>query len=113
MPRVTVKEFVKGVGLDDGDYVNGSVFLKILERRGLAKAVAGGRREHPRGRPVIVYDVSDAAYELLGGTVPDAAHETPKGTVVVEAKSSGTVAPEVPVVPVAESQYVWGDEDED
>jgi hypothetical protein len=127
---MTVKEFVKGCGLDEDHYVDGTRILKVLEKKGLAKVVPGGKREKSRGRTSILYDIADSAYEVLGGTavvevkVPDSAYEVPGGTAVVEAKvpepqkvpepEPQALVLETPRVPVAvsESQYVWGDEDE-
>lgn len=131
MPRMTVREFVKGCGLEEDHYVDGTRILKVLEKKGLAKVVPGGRREKARGRTSILYDIADSAYEVLGGTVvvevkgqADSAYEVPGGTVVVEAKvpepqkvpvpEPQAMVLETPRVPVAvaESQYVWDDEDE-
>jgi len=116
MAKVTVREFAESVGLNPGgtDYIGAGVMLRLLEDKGLATTVKGGKRQHERGRPNQLYEIADSVYQLLGCTATVQV-KTPAvvevKTPVEEVEPPAMVEAEVPVL-IAESQYHWDDEDE-
>lgn len=61
MPRFTVREFAKTVGLEEvgPDYVGAGIMLKMLCKHGLAKEVDKLTSTSGKGRKSMVYELSD------------------------------------------------------
>ena len=61
MPRFTVREFAKTVGLEEvgPDYVGAGIMLKMLCKHGLAKEVDTKTSISGKGRKSMVYELSD------------------------------------------------------
>lgn len=75
MPQLTIKEICAQSGDEYGEVAG---LMKMLERRGLAKAV--GNRPNPpgvRGKPSTIYEL-DGAFDfvLFGDETPEAAVES-------------------------------------
>lgn len=126
MPRFTVREFAKSLGLalEGADYIGAGVMLKVLASKGIAKEV-DRINTSARGRKSVVYEVPEQF--VLSVTVAteqkpveEVVAEEPVEEVVAEVVAEEPVVSEEPVVeveevvvePIAETFY-YDDEDED
>jgi len=102
MPRFTVREFAKTVGLEEvgPDYVGAGIMLKMLCKHGLAKEVDKLTSASGKGRKSMVYELSDKIVLDFGSMQTASNGFAPK--VKKPKKQKEEIAPEVDVAPEVE-----------